>query len=104
MTDAPWYTDHTRLSALARWLIARDALPLDEVAYYLDKPWKWSGEYDIMCREQDRDMCEFVRLGKSECDKEAAETFEYENGRTARMCAEHNAECTHARNMREGNT
>ncbi len=80
--ERPWYTDHARLSDLARWLIKRDELPLDEVPYYLEKPWKWEREYEQMCREQDRDVC---AIGG--CAKEAAET---KSGK--RFCAKHAAE------------
>jgi hypothetical protein len=46
-----WWTDHDALAELWRWLEDRGQEPND-VAYYLERPWKWTPEYDDMRSEQ----------------------------------------------------
>ncbi|HLK36052.1 MAG TPA: hypothetical protein VKU41_04820 [Polyangiaceae bacterium] len=43
-----WWLDHSNLSALARWLIDRAELPLDQVPHFLEKPWKWGSSWLAM--------------------------------------------------------
>jgi hypothetical protein len=43
-----WWENHQNLALLYRWLIEHDKLdPADssEVAYLLEKPWKWAPEW-----------------------------------------------------------
>lgn len=43
-----WWLDHSNLTALMRWLIDEQEMTLDQVTYFLEKPWKWSPEWDRM--------------------------------------------------------
>lgn len=41
-----WYEDHENLAELWRWLEERGEQP--DPAYFLEKPWKWTPEWNQM--------------------------------------------------------
>ncbi|HTQ44504.1 MAG TPA: hypothetical protein VMI75_17200 [Polyangiaceae bacterium] len=43
-----WWEDHRNLAALYRHLTDECELPEDQVAYFLEKPWKWTDEWERM--------------------------------------------------------
>lgn len=46
-----WWHDHREIAALLAWLDERGETP-DDVAYLVEKPWKWTPEYQQMLNEQ----------------------------------------------------
>jgi hypothetical protein len=46
-----WWHDHREIAALIAWLAERGEIP-DDVAYLVEKPWKWTPEYQRMLNEQ----------------------------------------------------
>lgn len=52
-TVPPWWADHSNLAELHRYLTGSDcpegdALDPSQVQYFLEKPWKWTAEWDRM--------------------------------------------------------
>lgn len=46
-----WWHDHREIAALIAWLDENARLP-DDVAYLVEKPWKYDHEYGDMLAEQ----------------------------------------------------
>lgn len=48
-----WWTDHTNLAALLRWLFDNDLIEenVSDIAYFVSKPWKWDDEWKQMIGE-----------------------------------------------------
>jgi hypothetical protein len=44
-----WFHDHKNLADLWRWLEVRGDAP-DDPAYFMEKPWKWTPEFEGMTR------------------------------------------------------
>ncbi len=56
-TAAPWWMDHANLAELHRYLTGSDcpegdALDPASVQYFLEKPWKWTQEWERMRKAQ----------------------------------------------------
>lgn len=54
MASSLWYHNHVNLAALWRWLEERGETPTDGPAYFMEKPWKWEGEWLAMQHEKRR--------------------------------------------------
>ena len=53
MRPREWYEDHENLAELYRWLEARCEAPAgDDIARFLEEPWKWTPEFNEMRAEQ----------------------------------------------------
>jgi hypothetical protein len=52
--DRDWCEDYSEIVRLYRWLQASDehALPLEGVIDFLEKPWNWTPERDLMLAEE----------------------------------------------------
>lgn len=49
----PWWTDHSEIARLICWLDERGELTdIRDAAYLVEKPWKWTAEYEAMCEGQ----------------------------------------------------
>jgi hypothetical protein len=66
-----WWEDHNEIARLIEYLHETDGLEMDEAIYLVQKPWKWTEEYDTMCREQ-RDPC----VERENAELEASEDCE----------------------------
>lgn len=46
--DRKWYHSHDNLSRLLEFLIDTDRAELEKkwLVYFLEKPWKWTGEFE----------------------------------------------------------
>ena len=43
-----WYNDHDNVVGLARWMEKMDLwVSTAEVIYFMEKPWKWTLEYEL---------------------------------------------------------
>lgn len=43
----PWYSEYANVVRLARWL-ADDAATVETIIYMLEKPWKFTGDWQTM--------------------------------------------------------
>lgn len=52
MAVTEWYEDHENLAELWRWMVERCEQPTgDDVALFLEKPWKWTPEWNQLQSE-----------------------------------------------------
>lgn len=42
----PWYANHSNLAALWAWLVENGETPSDGPSYFMEKPWKWTPEWE----------------------------------------------------------
>lgn len=52
-TEVPWYVDHANIVVLARWM-ADNGYTAEDVAYAVEKPWKYEDEFDKAIAETNR--------------------------------------------------
>lgn len=43
-----WWQDHNNLADLWEWLVLHGEEPADGPTYFMEKPWKWTREYEMM--------------------------------------------------------
>jgi hypothetical protein len=51
-----WWLAHTNIAALYRWLVENDEIDersTADVCYFLQKPWKWTPEWQRMQRGEE---------------------------------------------------
>lgn len=60
--NEPWWESHTNLARLARWLIAEQDYSCRDLVGFLEKPWKWSSEWDTMTKADPQDTTPYVSI------------------------------------------